>query len=356
MNELMLEEIQDQPRILAQALVDLRRQARAIHVAAFSRVTLAGSGDSGYAAIALEQLYHEQLDRAVWALPSISASRYPRSGAGDLVVPISVSGEVARTIEVARVGRASGAQTIAIVSNGDSTLARECNHRLVMPKPLTRATPHTRDYTLTLLALAVLCERLADQRFHDLDSWVASIESRVNAALAWAAKIDASPGTCRVWFLGAGPDRGTAAYGALKFWEAGGSLAWWDDLEEFAHGSQLQASPGDDVVVLATGRARSRAEEMVTGLRRMGMRTLLIRDTPVPPAVESALDFILSTPGMDALSPLASCLPIQALAYHFACARRLDVLEPMGGREYGQTFEDVHNEWMRQSRVEVVAG
>jgi glucosamine 6-phosphate synthetase-like amidotransferase/phosphosugar isomerase protein len=155
-----------------------------------------------------------------------------------------------------------------------------------------------------------------------------------------------------VWFLGSGPDRGTAAYGALKFWEGGGQLSWWDDLEEFAHGSQLQARPGDDVVLLATGRARSRAAEMVSGLLRMEMRPLVITDGELLPGVANGDQFQLPAFDDPLMAGFYSCIPVQAISYTYASSRGVDVLVPMGGEPFGQTYEDVHNEWMRKSTVE----
>ena len=49
-NELMLREMQSQPADLATALIELRGQAAGLGVARPSKVVLAGSGDSGFAA------------------------------------------------------------------------------------------------------------------------------------------------------------------------------------------------------------------------------------------------------------------------------------------------------------------
>ncbi len=285
-------------------------------------------------------------------MPSISAARYPRTGAGDLVVPISVSGEVIRTIEVARTARATGSTTVCIVANAASSLASECDEALVMPKPITRSTPHTRDYTATLLALGVLGERVSGSRWAALDEWIDSVGTLVEASLHWASAVDAPSAETRVWFLGSGPDRGTAAYAALKFWEAGGSWSWWDDLEEFAHGSQLQARPGDDVVLFATGATWSRAAEFVPGLVRMGLRPIAITDDDLLPGIPADRQFQLSASAEGDLVAFYSCIPVQAIAYEYANARGIDVLVPMAGAAYGKTYEEVHNEWMRKSRLE----
>lgn len=354
MNELMLKEMASQADMLAEAIVDLREQASRIERARVESVVLAGSGDSGYAAMAVEDLYLERLAVPVWALPSITAARYPRSGKHGVTIPISVSGEVIRTIEAARTAHALGSTVLGVVANANSTLARQCDSTLVMPKPITRSTPHTRDYTATLLALGALGERIAGTEWPGLDAWVGGIAQMVETALVWASQIDVPGLDTRVWFLGSGPDRGTAAYGALKFWEAGGELSWWDDLEEFAHGSQLQARPGDDVFVLATGRARSRAAEMIAGLHRMEMRVFAITDGDPLSGLPRPHQFVLPAFDDAAMVGFYSCIPVQAVTYAYATARGVDVTVPMGGAPFGQTFEDVHNEWMRESRLEEI--
>jgi fructoselysine-6-P-deglycase FrlB-like protein len=355
MNELMLQEMASQADMLAEAIVDLRGQASRIGTSQVERVVLTGSGDSGYAAMAVEDLYLEKLAVPVWALPSISAARYPRSSRHSVTIPISVSGEVIRTIEAARTAHALGSTVVGVVANANSSLAAQCDSVLIMPKPITRSTPHTRDYTATLLALGILGERLAGTEWPGLDAWVGGIADLVEAALVWTARIDVPSPETRVWFLGSGPDRGTAAYGALKFWEAGGELSWWDDLEEFAHGSQLQARPGDDVYLFATGRARSRAAEMIPGLLRMEMRVFAITEGDPVPGLSQSQQFILPKFDEAALVGFYSCIPIQAVTYAYATARGVDVTIPMGGAPFGETFEDVHNEWMRKSRIEEIS-
>src|SRR6185503_7971607 len=222
---------------------DLRGQAAALDLGRPDRVVLTGSGDSGFAAMAVEHAFSQALGRPVWALPSSAAARYGHGPIDGLTAVISVSGEVRRTLEAAMAARNAGGRLVAITAGADSSLAGLADAVLVMPEPITRATPHTRDYTMTLLSLLVLLEALSGERIPELDAWPGQVAELLPASLDWADGLAAASAAVEgpVWFLGMGPDRGTAAYGALKFWEAGGSAAWWDDLEEFGHGSQLAA-------------------------------------------------------------------------------------------------------------------
>ena len=351
MNELMLREMQSQPADLAAALVDLRGQAAALDLGRPERVVMTGSGDSGFAAMAVEHAFTQALGRPVWALPSASAARYGQGRIDGLTAVISVSGEVRRTIEAAMAARNAGGQVVAITAGASSSLAGLADAVLVMPEPFTRSTPHTRDYTMTLLSLLVLLEALSGEPIPELDAWPGQVGELLPASLAWAERLAEAKASVDgpVWFLGMGPDRGTAAYGALKFWEAGGSAAWWDDLEEFGHGSQLAARPGQLAVLFASGPAWGRAHEMRDGLERMGLSPAVIGDR----APEDAQCLALP-PIRPELSPLLSSIPPQALAYAFANQRGIEVERPMGGGSLGELYEDVHRDWMRRGALEPI--
>jgi glucosamine 6-phosphate synthetase-like amidotransferase/phosphosugar isomerase protein len=301
----------------------------------------------------MEHLFFEKLSDSIRGCHLDGAARYALI-TGRSVVLVSVSGEARRTIEAAGSATASGSATVAIVADRMSALARACDSTLIMPQPITRATPHTRDYTATLLALGVLGEHLSGKSWPALDEWVAGCEALIPRAMRWAAQMAATGASQRMWFLGSGPDRATAGYGALKFWEAGGALSWWDDLEEFAHGSQLLALPGDEVVVLATGRSWSRAAEMVPGLSRMAMHPLVVTERDPLPGVPIERQFQVPEIESANHTALVTCLAVQAITYQYACARNVNVLVPMNGAPHGQTYKDVHTEWVRKSAVEAL--
>lgn len=350
MNELMLREIEDQPAALDAALPDLRRQAGALGLEGpVRRVVLTGSGDSIIAGVALERRYRDLLPGAeVRALSSMEASRYETWREGDLVVAVSVSGGVARTIEAVQRARTQGARALAVVARPGSRLAEVAGAELRMPEPITRTTPHSRDYTLTLLALAVVLERLAGTTFDALDRWpgaTARVLERAFAELpAWT---DASPQTI---FLGAGPDKATARYGALKFWEGGAMRAIWDELEEFAHGSQLMAAPGQSAVLVAGRRAVRRAAEFLDGFARLGIDARLVTDDPEHGL--AAPTFVVPDLGHPDWSPLVTCLPLQVFTYLTAGRRGIDLSLEMGGVPYGPRFQEMHVEWTKHSAIE----
>jgi glucosamine--fructose-6-phosphate aminotransferase (isomerizing) len=237
--------------------------------------------------------------------------------------------------------------TVAVTANVRSTLANEADLPLRMPPPIDRSIPHSRDYTVTLLALACLAEALGSERVDELDRLPDLVAKGVESAFDRLATV--APATGRTWFLGAGPDRATAMFGALKFWEAAGIEAWWDDLEEFGHGSQLMARPGDRAVLIADGGGALRAVEMADGLERMGLDVVFVGQSDLDAGGRPHL-VTSDEVGAD-LHPFVSCIPLQVLTYVEAEARELDVSVVLFGQEHGPAYDDVHAEWTRRSEI-----
>ena len=355
LNELMLREILDQPRLASAELGRLRQEA----VAAVrrldtpgGRIIVAGCGDSWIAGCALEPAARVLCGpaRAVHVLQAFEAARYFPFQSGDVLIACSVSGEVARTIETAEVGRQAGARVIGILAQPTSTLARLSDAVVRLPEPMARHTPHSRDYLATLLALGTVFEALSEQPVPALDATGTTLAAHLPAwrdrARQLAPLLAAAP---RLILLGAGPSWGSAMYGAAKLWEAGGILALAQELEEFAHGEHMLADEGDAVVLVApSGPGSDRAAEMLGGFLELGLDVTVVGEVPNAPAAVA----VVPLPAFPELwSPLIVAAPLQLLCYEIAGCRGLDVERPLGGRSRGEIFDSVHAAWTRQSRA-----
>lgn len=348
----MLRDMQSQREALAEGIPSLRAAATRLPPRSYQRVVISGSGDSFIAALAVEGLFSQHLDIPVLGLTALDASRFRRPEPTDLTVVISVSGEVSRGIELVRAGRAAGATVVAVTASEQSTLARSSDLVLVLPTPIERSIPHSRDYSVTLLALACVLEQLCGQRFDEVDALPALIGDAVPVALEQVKDLVTSSG--RTWFLGAGPDRATAMYGSMKYWEAAGMESWWDDLEEFGHGSQLMARPGDRAVVVAAGAGGQRGIEMIPGLRKMGLEVVLVGGAGF---TGHGVPHLMTSDDVDQWwHPFVSSVPLQALTYVEANHRGLDVSVPLHGQPHAVAYDDVHVEWTKESQIVLAVG
>jgi glucosamine 6-phosphate synthetase-like amidotransferase/phosphosugar isomerase protein len=143
----------------------------------------------------------------------------------------------------------------------------------------------------------------------------------MQAALAASLADEAVPSGVRL--LSAGADAGTVRYGAAKFVELTRIPAWSGDLEEFAH-SQYWATPATDliVVVAAEPALAKLAAEACEALAELGMRCIAV-DTEAAPVITAARRVTLpSLP--TTVAPLATAIPLQALAHGLARASGLD--------------------------------
>ena len=100
------------------------------------RIYLVGCGDSHHAPVGAELAFHQLTGVPTQALSSLPFSRYtagflPDTGPKtNLVICVSVSGEVSRTIEAMDLARKAGATAVALTGNPGGPLGAVAEHGL----------------------------------------------------------------------------------------------------------------------------------------------------------------------------------------------------------------------------------
>lgn len=283
------------------------------------RVFVTGCGDGIFAAEAAADFARDLgLDwRPVGALDLLLSAR--RLTPADRVIAISMSGNVDRTVAAAEAAVASGARLLALVNGKGGRLAEVAGNRISLD--IADIAPFlcgTASYTATIAALMLLGCGSAGRA-----EAAANLQAALPAIRAATAFVvdEATPSGARL--LSAGADAGTVRYGAAKLVELTRVPAWSADLEEFAH-SQYWAMPTTDlVVVVAAEPALARlAAESCEALGQLGVRCLAV-DTEATPVATAARRITL--PAIPpALAPMATAIPLQALAHGLARAGGLD--------------------------------
>ena len=246
-----------------------------------SHILIGGCGDSHHAALGLELAFGTYSGHPTSAMEAMRLARYAPSLYGaepeaSLVIGISASGEVARTIEALEIWRELGAQTLAFTTNPESTLASIAEHSLILGAPDIAHGPGLLSYLGSLLlgyaSLASMLEGTKESRLEDLIlqtpdqvyKWMGN--EKIRAEDYAHTSSDGIP-----VFLGSGSAHGSARFGAAKVMEAAGERCWAQDVEEWAH-LEYFCEPADMSTILlsADGRSLSRELELVEAMTALG--------------------------------------------------------------------------------------
>ncbi|MCJ7676128.1 MAG: SIS domain-containing protein [Anaerolineales bacterium] len=245
-----------------------------------------GCGDSHCAALGAEFGLRLWTGLPVRAADSMSASRYwiDDAGPGALVLGISSSGEVARTIEALERARLAGAHTLALTCTAGSTLGATADVAIVSELPAFPFGPGLISYLAALLGTLAVAATLGrddgaarlTQRMAELPALVEqAIPSQTEQGEAFADLVAEAAGGV---FLGSGPCRGAAEYAAAKVMETAGIHYRAQDVEEWAH-LEYFVEPADSPTWLLTagGRASTREVEIEVASQAVGRRLQVTR-------------------------------------------------------------------------------
>ena len=262
---------------------------------------LTGSGDSHIAARAAQFAWQELGGIPTFADDAMTAARYRLNGIADgqrfrpIVVAVSNSGEVARVVEAAQRARADGAFVLAVSAGADNRLGACADRVLPVSAPPFAPAPGVRSYAMSLLGLFHLAIRIGTVRGRYTmdeaaalsrqiaglaDAIEATLEKVAAAAARIAEKLYEQPAA---EFLGSGPGRASAAYGAAKLLEAAGIGCYDQDIEEFVHLQYFAAQTTVPSVLVAptNAAARSRADEVAKLLSNLGRPVVTLSDEPL---------------------------------------------------------------------------
>lgn len=305
------------PRLRGQAHTVVRRKAGAL--------VLTGCGDSLYAGLAVRGALEQLAGVPVVAMPAMEAARFPTRLLGEdtLLIAVSVSGKVERTIEAVAEHRRRGGATLAISAFDDSDLASTAEAAIATgirgtPGPV----PGTANYLGSLLALYAVGFALAARQGEaslGSDDALSPTLSSLDAVLAAGgerAERVASRLSPPFFAIGSGPDFGSACFGVAKFVEAAATLGVAQDLEEWAHELYFITGPGRTVFLFAMApEATDRARRVAISARKVGADVIVVG--PNAAALDGEPVAWPMPPVVPMLTPLVSWAPLAmtALAY-----------------------------------------
>lgn len=302
----------------------IREAANGLPGRTYRSVILTGCGDSYYAATALRSLVESASGLPTLAVPAMEAATFPSllSDEHALLVGISVSGKVERTIEAVSMHRRRGGATAAISAFGDSDVAAAAD--AAIPTSL-RGTPGpvpgTANFLGSMLGIVAIAAELG-ARAGRRPAWepavvdvLGGLSHAVEEGQPHAARIVTAlqPMFCS---LGSGPDLGTAWYGVAKFVEAAATFGIAQDLEEWAHEQYFTTTPGTTVFVHATtSGAAARARRVSSSVIKVGATLVTIGTEPLGLTAEHHWP-IADAP--EPLRPLVAWVPMAVTSRAYA--------------------------------------
>jgi len=322
----MLGEIDGIPSLLERQLHELDAPIGALAgtLDGIDEVVFVGCGDSYFAGQAATLAFERCAGVRATALHAMEFARYRVRYLTDrtLVVPISYSGRVGRTVEAAVQVKRFGQTMIALTGSADGLLGQSCDRSLVLSVPSLGFSPGTNTFAGMLLALLQLAAAMGERRgsgpalreaLHQLpDAARETLAMAAEPARRAAGRLAGAEWLC---FIGAGPSEAIARFGAAKLFEGPQMLGTWANLEEWAHEEYFVSGAGTPVVVIApSGASRDRAEEILSELEFIGADAVVVSDIA---GAELPL-----APGLpEPLSPVVTALPLALLAFFLADAR-----------------------------------
>lgn len=307
------------------------------------RLYVTGCGDSHHAALNTELAFEAIAGIPTEPLTAMQFSRYavgylPDSGPGtNVVVGISVSGEVARTTEALNLANLAGATTIALTATPGSRVDSAGSRTVFstttpFPDPPGIYTPGIRTFAANQLALFLMAIRIGEVRgrltnesANTLRSEVAKLADLVedtiqkceqnakNLAIEWQDAVD-------FVFVGSGPNYGTALFSAAKVLEASGDPAMGQETEEWAHLQYFVKQTGTPTFLITDGsRDISRCVEVAEAAKAVGRRVVAV----APPSSHGLGDWAdaslpIAQGVRDVFSPLVLAVPGELFAAYRA--------------------------------------
>ena len=329
------------------------------------RVYLTGAGDSWYCGMASSLAFYEWAGIPADVPQSLEFSRYlvKHVPQNSLLVTVSNSGKVSRSIEAVIQAKKAGMYTIACTSNLKEGISQYSDAVIDLAYAEKRFAPGTSSYLASMLVEYCLAIYLAELNGKFT---AVQVQEKLAALSAMAdgmqKTIDENWDTLKVLgkqarledqfiFIGSGPNVGTAYFSMAKMIEAGRVNAVGQELEEWAHEQYFVTHENTYTFLLASrGPSLDRAHEILQTVKDTGSKLVLICDVGDEETAALADSNVLRIYGSEdeLLSPLLYCIPAELFAYFFAVPKNLSMLGFASQKVKDVNFRTIYKSSIRE--------
>lgn len=300
------------------------------------KVFLLGCGDSYFAGLAVKNFFHEKTDCLCFPMTALEFSTYGirQTDGESTVIAVSMSGNVARTVEAVKAAQEKGAYVVGITNSLTGRLYGVCSHPVYLGLYEEPGwTPGTLTYTGTLYALFCLAAGLCrEEERESIRNGLAKVMGQIASMVEQHRETARQAGenfvynrhSFPVYLLGAGQSFATAKYGAAKFLEICGVTAIGQESEEFAHQEFWVIDKNCPVFLVAPkGGSFPRTKEVGECLRRFGCDLFVVSNDPELCSM-GKYAFSMPEEADELYAPLLYAVPLQLTAYYFSKKLGLD--------------------------------
>lgn len=327
-------------------------------ILSLKRLYVTGCGDSHHASLATELAFESLTGLSTEPMNAGLFGRYaagfiPKSGPKtNLLVGISVSGQVSRTAEALRMGAQAGAVTAALTANPEGLVAKEASIILDVPVPEFELPegahiPGVRSYYTSQMGLYLLAIRIAEVRNQinnseagRLRDYLRGVSDLIKQTLELCEPV--AKQAAQEWanesefvFAGSGPNFATAIFSAAKVLEASGDSSMGQDVEEWAHLQYFAKVVETPTIIITAGdRDLSRADEVVVAAKQIGRKVAVVAPDSAKELIKKA-DIHFPIPEIEErFSPLITSIPGDLLAAYLSEVKKEPFFRDFkGGRD-----------------------
>ncbi|HEX3046340.1 MAG TPA: SIS domain-containing protein [Bacillota bacterium] len=343
MDNLMLQEIQEQPAAVRRALKENRGRIDGIADRLNKRgpdsVYLVARGTSDHIGIYAKYLGEYFLGIPVCLAASSVVNLYQRRMKLEnaLTLAISQSGEGPDVIGVVREAKRQNALSVAITNYESSTLACEADFSLLCHAGPEKSVAATKTCTTSMMVVAALIEK-----WSGVDGHLPEIPGVIAKVLTYFDEIKDLVGSFinseNLVVLARGFNYGSALETALKIQETCYLNARGFSGADFQHGPIAMLHRGFPVMVYAfKGPALAGTLELLSHLKEIGTHTLLVTNEKSL-LTESTQFLYLPEDYPEEITPYISVVFGQIFAYHLALAKGLNPDAPRGLQKVTKTL------------------
>lgn len=306
------------------------------------RIFLVGCGDSWYCGLATRYAFEAWAGIPTEGIQALEFSRYLVKYApqNSLVLAVSNSGRVSRTLESVVQANKRGMFTIAATTNYKEGISQEADCTIELGYSEMSFAPGTSSYMASLVVEYCLAIYLAEltgkftpemaaAKLDEISALAEPMAKSIEAGLPILEKLASETKlTDPVIFIGGGPDYGTAFFSMAKMIESTRTGAVGQELEEWAHEQYFVANSKTLTFVIAPpGASLSRAREQMYAIKAMESKCIAICSND-DQEIKDLADVVVPIYGTfdELLTPLIYLLPGEIFAFQVAVQNDLKML------------------------------